>query len=223
MRSDIKRKTRAGRPRLFKHRRPLSRQRKFSPVRRSRARGIYPLQYARKASERRRAHVHCSTRRRVVYAWLSSLCASIGEIQRLPRKQRGTSTEFRLSKLHPAITIFVSGTTLAASVHYRGRCWDLLKYFEHRAEDASTGRIGPMCVPEQQTVDDSADARWKTAVFDGFRRWFGITLRAAQALILYSTPDGDTWAELTPFATPRGPHETARFPVWKDSPQAVTL
>jgi hypothetical protein len=191
-------------------------------VRTSRAHGIHPIRYPwSKASELRRAHIPCSARRRIVYDWLSSLRASTGGIQRLPREQRRTSTEFRLSKLHPAIRIFVSGTTLAASVHYRGRCWDLLQCLENRPEQASRGWIDALCRPRQQKVDDGVDALWKAEVFDGFRRWFELTLSTAQALILHGTPDGVTWAELMPFATPRGSHEMARFPVWKQALRAV--
>ncbi|MGG1944679.1 hypothetical protein AB1286_07710 [Trinickia sp. NRRL B-1857] len=191
-------------------------------MRRSRAHDIQSIRYKwSKASEMRRAYIHCSARRRVVYDWLSSLCASTGDIQRLPREQRRTSTEFRLSKLHPAIRIFVSGTTLAASVHYRGRCWDLLKCLENRPGKAPGGWINTMSIPGQQKVYDSVDALWKAEVFDGFRRWFDRALSVEQALILYGTHDGATWAELMPFATPRGLHEMARFPVWQHSPQAV--
>lgn len=184
-------------------------------MRRSRAHGVHPIQYNWKASEKRRAQIHCSTRRRLVYGWLSSLCASTGEIQHLPREQRATSTEFRLANLHPAIRLFVSGTTLAVSVHYRGRCWDLLQCLEHRPEQAPHGWIDTLCMPGQQKGYETADALWKAQVFDRFREWFDLTLSVAQALILYGTRDGATWAELMPFTTPRGPDEMARFPVWE--------
>ena len=222
MHSEIKRRTQAAHAELSKQRRPLSPKRKFSAVRGSRTHGIDPILYQRKPSERRRAHAHCSTRRRVVYGWLSSLCESTGDIDRLPREQRGTSNEFGLSNLHPAIRIFVNGTTLAASVHYRGRCWDVLECFEHRPGKEAGDGIHPICIPEQQEIHGSVDPLWKAEVFDCFRRWFDLTLREARTLILYGTSDGTTWAQLMPFGTPLAPHEIARFAVWKNTADAVT-
>ena len=222
MQSEIKREARAVRAGLLKQRRPLSWKRKLGTVRRSRAYGAHPIQFKWKASEKRRAQIHCATRRRAVYDWLASLCASTGDTQRLPCEQRGTSTEFRLANLHPAIRIFVNGTTLAASVHYRGRCWDLLKCVESRPEQGAGGWINTLCIPGQQNVYDSVDALWKAEVFDRFREWFDLTLSVAQALILYGTPEGTTWAELIPFETPPALYEMARFAVWEQSLRTVT-
>jgi hypothetical protein len=216
MRIEIKRGMRAGRCRLSKQRRTLSRERKFSPVRPSRTRALYPTQHKSKASETRRARQHCSARRHVVYAWLVSLAALTGGIERLPREQRGTSTECRLSELHPAIRIFMSGTTLAASVHYRGRCWDVLECFEAVPKQAALGWVNGAGARGQPCVHASADALWKTEVFDRFREWFELTLPAAEVVILYGTDDGATWAQFMPFATPpAAPFEMARFPVWR--------
>lgn len=214
MRTEIKRETRAIRSGLSKPRRALSRERTLSPLRESRARATSLVQHKGKASETGQARHHCSTRRHTVYAWLSSLSALTGDIERLPREQRGASTEFRLSKLHPAIRIFVSGTTLAASVHYRGGCWDVLKYFEALPKQVAHGWINLVGAPERQRVYSNVDALWKAEVFDRFRDWFELILTAAEAVTLYGTDDGTTWAELTPLAAPRGADEMARFRVW---------
>ena len=214
MQTEIKREMQAVRSGLLKPRRTLSRKRKFSPVRASRTRAISSIQSTWTASETRQAQRHCSTRRRVVYDWLASLSASAGDIQRLPREQRGTTTEFRLSNLHPAIRIFVSGTTLAASVHYRGRCWDVLKHYEALPKPVAHGWINLASAPERERVYSNVDALWKAEVFDRFRDWFELVLGAADTVMLFGTPDGTTWAELMPFATPRDVDEVARFPVW---------
>lgn len=214
MQTEIKRETQAVRSGLLKQRRTLSRERKFSPVRASRTRATSPIQSTSTASETRQAQRHCSTRRRVVYDWLASLSASAGNIQRLPREQRGTTTEFRLSNLHPVIRIFVSGTTLAASVHYRGRCWDVLKHFEALPKPIAHGWINLVSAPGRQRVYSNVDALWNAEVFDRFRDWFELVLGAADTVMLSATPDGTTWAELMPFATPHGVDEMARFPVW---------
>lgn len=214
MRTEIKRETRAVRSGLSWQRRALSRERTLSPLHESRPRAISLIQHKGKASETRQAQYHCSTRRHAVYAWLSSLSALTGDIQRLPREQRGTSTEFRLSNLHPAIRIFVSGTTLAASVHYRGGCWDVLKYFEALPKQVAHGWINLVAASERQRVYSSVDALWEAEVFDRFRDWFELILTTAEAVTLYGTDDRATWAELTPAAAPRGADEMARFPIW---------
>lgn len=221
MRTEIKRETRVVRSKLLKQRHALSRERTLSPVRASRTRAVYPIRHKAKASETRQAQYHCSTRRHAVYAWLSSLSALTGDIQRLPREQRGTSTEFRLSNLHPAIRIFVSGTTLAASVHYQGGSWDLLKYFEALPQKVAQGWINVVSAPGRQRVYSSVDALWKAEVLHRFRDWFELILTAAEAVTLYGTDDGATWAELMPFAAPRDSDEMARFPVWMGRARAA--
>lgn len=220
MRTEIKHQTRAVRSWLLKQRRTLSHARKFRPVRTWRTRALHTIQYNSKASETRRAQQHCAARRHVVYAWLAALHASTGDIQRLPREQRGTSTEFRLSNLHPAIRIYVSGTALAASVHYRRGCWDLLKCFESIPTKAARGWTNLVSAPGRQRVYSSVDAMWKAEVFDRFRDWFELILSAAEAVMLSGTHDGTTWAELVPFATRCSADEVARFPVWKGCVQS---
>lgn len=166
-----------------------------------------------KASQKQQAQACCTKRRRIVYKWFSSL-SSFGEISPVPREQRRTSTEFRLSNLHPTIRVFVSATTLALAIHYKGRCWDVLSCFEKGAEKVPGGWANPFSAPEQQRIYSSVDAMWKAEVFDTFCEWFVATFNAAQALILYATRDGSTWAQLLPNDTPVGLYEMARFPVW---------
>lgn len=217
IRKQVRRDLRAVREKLLEERIVLLRKRKFRPVR---TRSIYPIKYRWKASEARQEQQHCTKRRRAVYHWLSSLSSHVGDIVRVPREQRQTSTEFRLSKLHPTIRIFVNGTTIAASVHYRGRCWDLLQCLEEGPKRAADGWINQISAPGFERVYESVDALWKAEVFGPFRAWFELTLSTAEVLVLHGTRSdargGTTWAKLMPWKTPVGPYEIARFPVWPE-------
>ncbi|CAB3654714.1 hypothetical protein LMG27174_01343 [Paraburkholderia rhynchosiae] len=141
----------------------------------------------------------------------------LGNIQHLPREQCKTSTQFRLSKLHPAIRIFVNATTLAASVRWQGKCVDLLQCHETGLETVAGDWINPIDTAKYQRVYCNLDARWNAEVFKCFLRWLRNVLRTAGTLILYGTPDGTTWARLAPLGTPVGMFEMARFPVWSDA------
>lgn len=215
IRNQVRRDLRDVREKLLEKRIVLSRKRKFGPVR---TRSIYPIKYRRKASEARQEQQHRTKRRRAVYHWLSS--SHVGDIVRVPREQHQISTEFRLSKLHPTVRIFVNGTTIAASVHYGGRCWDLLQCFETGPKKVADGWINQISVPGFERVYESVDALWKAEVFEPFRAWFELTLSTAEVLVLYGTRSdargGTTWAKLMPWKTPVIPYEIARFPVWPE-------
>ncbi|RKT13457.1 hypothetical protein B0G69_6610 [Paraburkholderia sp. RAU2J] len=189
-------------------------KRKTWPVRAPHKYGSLPPRNSWKASETRREQQQCTARRRAMYEWLSSLSASVGEIESVPHEQGKTSTEFRLGRMHPAIRIFLTANTIAVSIHYRGRCWDIVKCSEAAPAKTSGGWFDAFNPPEFKVIYPDLDTLWCEEVFEPFCRWFGLMMCKDDSLILYGTRDDTTWAKLMPTETPMGLFEVARFPVW---------
>jgi hypothetical protein len=176
------------------------------------ARKFESVGYKWKASETRNDHSRYSLHRSAVFRWLRQISAWVGEV--LPVDRRKMSTEFGLSKLHPAIRIFVTANTIAISVAYRDDdCWDLLRCVECEPRKVEGGWIDSLNLPSYRRVYPDLESLWQSEVFDPFKAWFSETFWSAETLIIYGMRDGATWAKLAASSTPIGLYEIERLPV----------
>jgi hypothetical protein len=188
----------------------LQRLRGYKRVRRTRK--SEPVRYKWKASETRNEYSRYSVHRRAVFHWLGQISAWVGDVQ--PVDQRKTSIGFRLSKLHPAIRIFVTANTIAVGVAYRGKeCCDLLQCIDCQPRKVQGGWIDSLNVPGHQLVYPDLENLWQHEVFDPFELWFRETFWSAETLILYGAREGATWARLAASSASTEPYEIERLPV----------
>ncbi|WP_144161538.1 hypothetical protein [Paraburkholderia sp. BCC1885] len=184
------------------------------------ARKYESVGYKWKASETRNDHRRCSIHRRAVFRWLRQISAWVGEV--LPVDRRKTSTEFRLSKLQPAIRIFVTANTIVAGVAFRGdNCWDLLRCIECEPRKVQGGWIDSLNLPSYRRLYPDLERLWRNEVFDSFETWFRGTLLTADTLIIYGMREGPTWARLAASSASVEPHEIERLPVRIGYPDRV--
>jgi|GEM_PF-5465566 len=186
------------------------------------ARKYESVGYKWKASEMRNEQRRYSACRRAVFDWFMHISAWVGEV--LPVDRRKTSGEFRLSKLHPAIRMFVTANTIAAGVAYRDDdCWDLLQSIECQPRKVQGGWIDSLNLPGHQLVYPDLESLWQHEVFDPFELWFRETFWSAETLILCGMREGPTWARLAASSASTEPYEIERLPVrigypdWLDS------
>jgi hypothetical protein len=178
--------------------------------------------YKWKASETLNEQRRCSSCRRAVFDWFTHISAWVGEVR--PVDQRKTSTEFGLSKLHPAIRVVVTANTIAVAVAYRGdECRDLLQCIDCQPRKVQGGWIDSLNLPGHQLVYPDLENLWQHEVFDPFELWFRETFWSAETLILYGAREGATWARLAEFSASAERYEIERLPVrigypdWLDS------
>jgi hypothetical protein len=158
--------------------------------------------------------------RRAVFDWFMHISAWVGEV--LPVDRRKTSSEFRLSKLHPAIRIFVTANTIAVGVAYRGdHCWDLLQCIESEPQKVQGGWVDSLNLPSHRRVYPNLESLWRYEVFDPFEAWFRETFWSAETLIIYGTRDGATGARLAASSASVEPYEIERLPVRIGYPECL--
>lgn len=195
---------------------PLQRVRKCRRVRG--ARKYESVGYKWKASEMRNEQRRCSACRRAVFDWFMHISAWVGEVR--PVDQRKTSTEFRLSKLHAAIRIFVTANTIAVGIAYRGDdCWDLLQSIDCDPRKVQSGWINSLNLPSYRRVYPDLERLWQSEVFAPFEAWFRETFWSAATLILYGMRKGATWARLATSSASTELYEIERLPVHIDYPE----
>lgn len=184
------------------------------------ARKYESVGYKWKASETRNDQSRYSLHRREVFRWLRLISSRVGEV--LPVDECKTSTEFRLSKLQPAIRIFVTANTIGAGVAFRGDdCWDLLQCIDCEPHKVRDGWVDSLNLPDHQRVYPDLESLWHNEVFDPFEVWFRQILLTAGILIVYRMREGPTWARLAASSTPVEPHQIERLPVRIGYPDRV--
>jgi hypothetical protein len=205
---------------FFEQRIPLQLRRKRRCLRG--ARKDDSVGYKWKASDTRNDHKLCSIHRRSVLHWLVQISAWVGEV--LPVDERKTSVEFRLSKLQPAIRIFVTANTIGVGVAFRGDdCWDLLQCVECEPRRVSGGWIDSLNLPDYQRVYPDLETLWRNEVFEPFEAWFREKLLTAETLAIYCVQEGPRWARLAASSVPVELHEIERLPVRIGYPDLVDL
>lgn len=169
----------------------------------------------RRASEYRDLQRCYPRHRRELLAWLDGMSALVGTVESVERTTG--LMEFRLSRLDPAIRIFVTAVAIGVAAYHDGECFDLLVDIDVAPVRVVGGWQNNFRLPEWQRVFPDLDSLWRAEVFNPFRSWFRTRLFLAQVLIISGMSDGATWTKLADATAPIRSYEIARLPVWVDA------
>jgi hypothetical protein len=148
--------------------------------------------------------------------WLDTMAALVGAVEPVERTKE--FMEFRLSRLHPDIRIFVTAVAIGVAFYRDGECFDLLADIDVAPEQMVGGWLNNFRLPESRVVFRDLDDLWRIEIFNPFRDWMRTKLIPAQVLIVHALDEqGATWTKLADATATVDPYEVVRLPVWIDS------
>jgi len=128
-------------------------------------------------------------RRRAFFAWVDEQAEALGAV--IPIRRDRAETEIRFANVNPAVSFFISTTTICVSVSYAGRCYDL-RAFNSEPRRVAGGYEDDNVRLEFVVVYPDRHTLWEREVFDFFKRWYEDEFATATELLMHC--GGSRWS-----------------------------
>jgi hypothetical protein len=170
-----------------------------------------------------REREHYGHRRRAFFAWVDEQAEILGAV--IPIRRDSAETEIRFANVNPAVSFFISATTICISVSYAGRCYDL-RAFNSEPRRVAGGYEADNVRPEFLVVYPDRHKLWEREVFDFFKRWYEDEFATATELLMHCGGSRwSMWAALYPGQYATEPDGCVREPLFTSerAPRKVSM
>ena len=145
--------------------------------------------FEEKASGMWREREQYGQRRRAFFAWADAHAETLGAV--LPVRRGRAETEIRFANVNPAVSFFISTTSICVSVSHAGRCYDL-RVFNSEPRRVVGGYEDDNVRVEFVVVYPDRHMLWECEVFDSFKRWYVDEFASATELLMHC--GGSRWS-----------------------------